>query len=354
MDTHMTKLFHGSISSGTKDSTPPYLILEAGINHNGDLNLAKKMIDLAKDLGADAIKFQTFKADEFCGDRQQMFSYTSQGESVTEPMLDMFKRYEFNRMEWGELANYCSKIGITFLSTPQNLSDLEVLNQLGIPAIKIGSDDLTNTPLIRSYAKFEKPIILSSGMSNLMEISRAIEAAGWYEGKDVTILLCTSLYPTYSKDAGISRILTLRNAFPGIRVGFSDHTLGNNAAVLALALGARVFEKHFTLDHQFPGPDHWFSASPEEIDEWMKAIRDSWIILGNPQLRPMDSEIQNKKEFQRRIVALTKIFPGDTFTLQNVGLRRVAGGLGLSPEHLDIVFGLIARKEYAPGEHIEI
>ena len=228
------------------------------------------------------------------------------------------------------------------------------MDNLGIPAIKIGSDDLTNIPLIQKYSTFGKPIILSSGMSNLKEIYAAIEAAGWFEGKDVTILLCTSLYPTYSKDAGISRISTLRNAFPGIRVGFSDHTIGSNAAVLALALGARVFENHFTLDHQLPGPDHWFSASPEEINEWINSIRESWIMLGDPQLQPMHGELENKKEFQRRVVAITKISTGETFDIQNIGLRRVAGGKGLPPEYFDFVLGKISRQEFSPGEHIEI
>ncbi len=349
----MNRIFNNSISKRAENLDKPYLILEAGINHNGDVGLAKQMIDLASALNADAIKFQTFKAEEFCGDKQQMFTYLSQGQSITEPMIEMFQRYEFNVGEWTELASYCQEVGITFLSTPQNLSDLEMLDTLGIPAIKVGSDDLTNIPLIQKYSTFGKPIILSSGMSNLKEIYAAIEAAGWFEGKDVTILLCTSLYPTYSKDAGISRITTMRNAFPGIRVGFSDHTLGSNAAVLALALGATVFEKHFTLDHQLPGPDHWFSASPEEIDEWINSIRESWIMLGDPQLQPMDAELHNKKEFQRRVVALTEISTGNIFNIQNIGLRRVAGGKGLPPEYLDFVLGKTSPREFITGEHIE-
>lgn len=349
----MSSLFHNSNSKRVVDSTRPYLILEAGINHNGQIDLAKKMIDLAKQLSADAIKFQTFKAVEFCGDRKQMFTYTSQGQSITESMIEMFSRYEFSKDEWSEIAKYCNKSGITFLSTPQNLSDLQMLDELGIPAIKVGSDDLTNTPLIRSYSEFGKPIILSSGMSNLSEIYLAIEAAGWYEGKDVTILLCTSLYPTYPKDAGVSRIRTLSSAFPGIRVGFSDHTIGSNAAVLALALGARVFEKHFTLDHQLAGPDHWFSASPVEIEKWIKAIRESWIILGDSQLQPLPNEIENKGEFQRKIVALRTINIGETYTNQNIGLRRVAGGFGLKPEHLDLLLGKISHAQYFAGDQIE-
>jgi N,N'-diacetyllegionaminate synthase len=350
----MPKMFHGSKSMKFCDEVPPYIILEAGINHNGDVNLAFQMIKLAKDLGADAIKFQTFKASEFCGNKEQLFTYRSQGSEVTEPMLDMFTRYEFTREEWFRIANRCQELEITFLSTPQNLTDLQLLNEIGIPAIKVGSDDLTNTPLIRSYAEFNKPIILSSGMSNLKEIFAALEAAGWFLGKDVSVLICTSLYPTYAKDAGVSRVRTLINAFPGLRVGFSDHTIGNTAAILALALGARIFEKHFTLDHNLAGPDHWFSASPDEIEMWIFGLREGWVSLGDAQLQPLPSELLNKAEFQRRVTATLEIQPGEIFSSKNIGLRRVSGGVGYPPEYLDLVLGRTSHKRYSVGEAIEI
>ncbi len=347
-------MFHGSKSVRYCDEVPPFLILEAGINHNGDIQLAFQMVQLAKDLGADAIKFQTFKASEFCGNNQQLFTYTSQGSEVTEPMIEMFTRYEFTRDEWFRIARHCQDLGIIFLSTPQNLTDLQLLNEIGIPAIKVGSDDLTNIPLIRSYAHFNKPIILSSGMSDIKEIYSALEAAGWFLGKDVSVLICTSLYPTYAKDAGISRVRTLINAFPGLRVGFSDHTIGNTSAIMALALGARIFEKHFTISHDLAGPDHWFSASPEEIEKWILSLREGWIALGDAQLQPLPSELKNKAEFQRRVTATQDIRPGEIFTSKNIGLRRVSSGVGFSPEYLELALGRTANKKYSVGEAIEI
>src|SRR3989338_1347665 len=181
-------------SIGPNDS--PYCIAEVGINHNGDLALAKRMIEAAKAAGADAVKFQTFKAEEFCGDPDQTFTYYSQGRSVTEPMLEMFKRYEFPLEAWQEIKKHCEGVGITFFSSPQNRSDLNLLLELGVPVIKVGSDDFTNLPLLRSYAETKLPIILSCCMSDLAEVHQALETVGWFEGYPIALLLCTSQYPT--------------------------------------------------------------------------------------------------------------------------------------------------------------
>jgi N,N'-diacetyllegionaminate synthase len=337
----------------SKESIKPYIIAEAGINHNGKIDLAIEMIEIAKASGADAVKFQTFKASEFCGDKDQLFTYKSQGRSITEPMFDLFERVEFKPEQWAILKKHSEQVKIEFLSTPQNLSDLKILLPLGIKAIKIGSDDLTNIPLIKKYSSFDLPIILSSGMSDVGEIHKGIEAAGWFLGKKVSVLICTSLYPTPDKDASVSRVSTLQDAFPGLQVGFSDHTIGNNAAVLALALGARIFEKHFTLDHNYEGPDHWFSSSPSELNSWVQAINDSFVLLGSPQLVPSESELSNKKEFRRVVVAISEIKKGELFEDQNIGLRRISGGKGLSPNYLANLFGSVADKNYKIGDAID-
>ena len=256
------------------------------------------MMDVAKKAGADAVKFQTFKAEEFCGDPNQMFTYKSNGKEITEPMLDMFKRYELPEKNWREIKDYSDKIGITFFSTPQNKSDLDILQRIRVPAIKIGSDDFTNLPLISEYQTTGLPIILSCGMSNLSEVQQALEAAGWSKNYPVALLLCTSQYPTPPEDVNILKLRTLQNSFPGLLTGFSDHTQGFLAASLAVSLGAKIFEKHFTLDKKFEGPDHWFSADPNELNEWVRNIHDANAMLGKSVLNQQKLNLKIKKNFR--------------------------------------------------------
>ncbi|MFZ4704008.1 MAG: N-acetylneuraminate synthase family protein, partial [Candidatus Methylumidiphilus sp.] len=290
---------------------PPYCIAEVGINHNGDLTLAKRMIEVAKEAGADAVKFQNFKAEEFCGDPAQMFTYQSQGQTVTESMLAMFQRYEFAPDQWREIKAHCDAAGITFFSTPQNRPDLDLLLSIGVPAIKIGSDDFTNLPLLRDYAKENLPLILSCGMSDLAEVHQALETVGWFDGKLVALLLCTSQYPTPPQDVNIRKLTTLQQAFPGLLVGFSDHTQGPLAASLAVALGSRIFEKHFTLDHNLLGPDHWFSDEPDGLREWIVTIRIADFMLGLPYIKPTDTENEMRMIGRRSISAKSDIPEGE-------------------------------------------
>jgi sialic acid synthase SpsE len=331
----------------------PYCIAEVGINHNGDLDSAFQMIKVAKESGADAVKFQTFRAVEFCGDSQK-FSYKSQGKIVTETMLDMFQRYEFTKEQWFEIKKECDKQLITFMSTPQNRTDLDLLLEIGIPAIKVGSDDLTNVPLIRSYAKEKLPLILSSGMSDLAEIYSSINIAGGFDGHPVAILLCTSQYPTLPEEVHLTRLKTLKNALPGITIGFSDHTKGPLASSLAVALGATILEKHFTLDHNLPGPDHWFSEDPCGLKEWVSSIRTAYTMKGNPLVRPTLLESKNKNEYQRHLVAACDINIGDIFTENNITSRRVEGGLGFPPSYIDYLLSRKAPKNYKQGEPLEL
>lgn len=346
----MTEFYIGSKKVG--DQNKPYCIAEVGINHNGDLARAKKMIEEAKKAGADAVKFQTFKAEEFCGDENQLFTYFSQGIEITESMLDMFKRYEFSKDEWIEIKRYCQKQDITFFSTPQNRSDLDLLLELGVSAIKIGSDDFTNLPLISSYANVSLPLILSCGMSNLAEVHMALEAAGWFKGKEIALMLCTSQYPTPPEDVNILKINTLKNSFPGLIIGFSDHTQDALAASLAVALGATIFEKHFTLDHNLPGPDHWFSDTPEQLGNWINCIHQSFKMRGTPLIIPTEKEYQMRTLARRSIVALKDIMNGDELNISNVGLRRP--GNGLSPVMYDEILGSRASKNIKKGNLISL
>lgn len=331
---------------------PPYCIAEVGINHNGDLAIAKQMIEAAKAAGADAVKFQTFKAEEFCGDPNQTFTYQSQGKSVTESMLAMFQRYEFPPETWREIKSHCEAVGITFFSTPQNRSDLDLLMEIGVPAIKVGSDDFTNLPLLRSYVESKLPLILSCGMSDLAEVHQALEAAGWFDGYPVALLLCTSQYPTPPKDVNITKLTTLQQAFPGLLVGFSDHTQGILAVVLAVSRGARIFEKHFTLGKDMPGPDHWFSEEPAGLAEWIENIRTADTILGSPFVRPTKAEQEMRLVARRSVVALRDITLGETLDNTNTGLRRPGGGL--APDMIGNVLGLTATRDVKKGEKLSL
>lgn len=327
-------------------NNPPYCIAEVGINHNGDLSIAKQMIEVAKKAGADAVKFQTFKAEEFCGDPAQAFTYKSQGQSITESMLEMFKRFEFLPQEWHAIKAHCELLGITFFSTPQNRSDLELLLKVGVPAIKVGSDDFTNLPLLHSYVGCKLPLILSCGMSDLAEVHQALDIVGFFEGNPIALLLCTSQYPTPPEDVNINKLTTLQQAFPGLLVGFSDHTQGSLAAALALSKGARIFEKHFTLDQNMAGPDHWFSENPAGLADWINVIKTADSFMGSSFVRPTKEELTNKREFQRVIVAATDIKMGEFFTESNITMRRVAGGEGLPPRMYWQLLGCSAKRDF--------
>ena len=307
----------------------PFIVAEAGINHNGELDKVYKMIEIAKSSGADAVKFQTFKAEEFVGDPKQTYTYKSQGKEVTESMLEMFKRYEFSRDDWFEIKKKCEEVGIMFLSTPQNRSDLELLLEIGIPGIKVGSDDFTNLPLLKSYATTNLPMILSSGMSDLAEVYQALEAVGAMEGYPTILLLCTSQYPTPPEDVNLPKLKTLANSFPMVVMGFSDHTQGSLASSLAVAMGARFFEKHFTLDHNLPGPDHWFSEDPTGLKEWICSVRKAFVMMGSNIVRPTLKEQEMKLIARRSIETNQYIRKGEFFTVSNLVLKRP--GYGLPP-----------------------
>lgn len=334
-------------------SHTPYIVAEVGINHNGSLEQAFKMIEVAKNAGVNAVKFQTFKAEEFVNDRNQMFTYNSQGKEVTESMLEMFKRYEFSKNEWFAIKNKCDELGITFLSTPQNESDLELLMEIGIDAIKIGSDDFTNLPLLKSYSKKGLPLIVSCGMADMAEVYETLNTLNAFNGNSVILLLCTSQYPTPEKDVNLNKLKTLASAFPKITLGFSDHTQGFLASSLAVTFGARFFEKHFTLDNDLPGPDHWFSENPASLSKWSNAIKSAYNMLGDSIIRPTEEEKKMRVIARRYLIALDDINKGENLNSTNVGLRRT-GSEGLSPRFYEEVLGTKALKSIPKGQAIRM
>ena len=332
---------------------PCFTIAEAGINHNGELEKAYKMIEVARKAEADAVKFQTFKAEEFIADPNITYTYKSQGEEVTESMLEMFRRYEFKDDDWFKIKGKCDKEGIMFLSTPQNLSDLDLLLKVGIPAIKVGSDDFTNLPLLRSYSKTGLPMLMSCGMSDLKEVRQVLEATGVLKGYPAVLMVCTSEYPTPPKDANLLRLKTLADIFPDIILGYSDHTEGSLASSLAVSLGAKVLEKHFTLDHDFSGPDHWFSEDPESLKEWVFGIRLAFIMMGSGKVEPTAKEALNKKGFRRAIVASRPIKEGEVFSFENLTMKRISGCKGLPPADICGLINKKSKKDYRKDEPIK-
>ncbi|CUR50977.1 N-acylneuraminate-9-phosphate synthase [Nitrosotalea devaniterrae] len=334
----------------SRDSAP-FIVAEAGINHNGEIEKAFEMIRIAKKAGVDAIKFQTFKAEEFVANSDLTFTYKSQGTEITESMMELFKRHEFTRDQWFEIKKKCDELDLLFFSTPQNYSDLKLLLDVGIPAIKIGSDDLINLPLLKDYSTSGLPIILSCGMSNLAEIYEALNVIGTFEEYPTILLLTTSQYPTPTKDVNLLKLTTLSEAFPNLPLGFSDHTSGPLASSLALALGARVFEKHFTINHTLPGPDHWFSEDPANLKIWSDSIKQSYEMLGDRIIRPTKIEEDMKNIARRSIVALCDIKENDLFDSINLGLRRP--GNGLPPKILDQIVGKRATKNIKKGNILQ-
>jgi len=328
-----------------------FIIAEVGINHNGDVEIAKKMIDVAKEAGVDCVKFQTFKASEFVSDPTQTYTYKSQGKEITESMLEMFKRYEFDKDEWIEIVNYCKTKDIVFSSTPQNISDLEFLLSItDLDFIKVGSDDLTNLELLAYYASKSLPMIISAGMAYAYEIEDAIRVIREKGNNNITVLHCVSSYPTQDYEVNLKKIPTIKDAF-GVEVGFSDHTIGSSAAVGAVCMGAKVIEKHFTLDNNMPGPDHWFSINANELIQYVKDIRFIEKALGSSILKPTDKELKMRDIARRKIVSKKDIKAGEVIKKEFLEFKRYEGE-GFEPKYIDILSGLKSTKDIKKGETI--
>lgn len=332
------------------NDSEPFIIAEAGINHNGDIELAKRMILAAKEAGVDAVKFQTFKTEEFIQDKTEMYTYMSQGEKVTESQYEMFKRTEFTDDEWRKIKRYCDEKNVIFLSTVSGVDGVNFLVGLGVEAIKVGSDDFVNIPLLSKYEKYGLPMIVSSGMATEEEIEASLDVLHVKNGHPVSLMLCTSEYPTPIEDVNIRKLKTMDEKFPDVVLGLSDHTQGSTAAIMAVAYGARTFEKHFTLDHNLPGPDHWFSADPDELREWVKSIRTAYTMLGFSELKPTGAEEEQRMVMHRSVTAIKDIATGERFTEENIALLRPGNGIGAL--HWSEIIGRRAKIGIRKGSQI--
>jgi N,N'-diacetyllegionaminate synthase len=322
------------------EGEPCFIIAEAGINHNGDVNLAKKLIDVAKEAGADAVKFQTFKAEEVVSKCAEKAEYQKQATGVEESQFEMIKKFELTEKDFGELSAYARKKGIVFISSPFDKKSVDLLDELGVPAFKIASGEITNFPLLKHIARKKKPIILSTGMSTFGEIEEALEAIGEEGAEEIILLHCVSSYPAKVEDMNLRAIETLGHAFK-LPVGLSDHTLGITIPIVAVALGACVIEKHFTLDKSLPGPDHQASLEPEELKQMIKAVREVEKAMGNGIKNPTEEEEEMKRIVRRSIVARVEISEGTLITEEMLDIKRP--GTGVEPKYMNKVIGAVAR-----------
>jgi len=330
---------------------PVFIIAEAGVNHNGDLQLAKKLIDVAAAAGADAVKFQTFKAETLVSRKAPKADYQQQTTSADESQFEMIKRLELDPGAHQCLIDHCRDRHIMFMSSPFDLESIDLLAQLGMEIFKIPSGEITNLPYLRKIGGLETPIILSTGMSTLGDIDAALQilyAAGLAK-ELLTLLHCNTEYPTPMADVNLRAMLTLAEQFD-VAVGYSDHTLGIEIPIAAVALGAKVIEKHITLDNNLPGPDHRASLEPQQLNEMVSAIRNLERALGDGVKRASPSEEKNRPIARKSIVAKRPIKQGEILSAENLTVKRP--GTGISPMEWDSVVGTSARKDFQKDEVI--
>lgn len=328
------------------DFSKSFLIAEIGINHNGNMDLAKEMIAEAASAGADAVKFQNYKTEDFISDRNLMYTYSNQGREVTEPQYDMFKRCELSLSDLHALKACCVENKVDFSSTPTSEVGLKELVEVGASWIKNGSDYLGHLPLIRSMAMTGLPTILSTGMATESEISDAVEAFRDSGGKDLILLACTSSYPTPPEHLNLRRISKLTKTY-SCPSGFSDHSAGWEAAVSAVTLGACVVEKHFTTDRNLDGPDQWFSSTPEEFAELVRRVREVEKMLGSDELKPTDAESLSRQNFRLSCTSACDLAKGSILKYDDICFRRPASGL--APKFADLIVGKAIKEFKAKG-----
>ncbi|MBU8713675.1 MULTISPECIES: N-acetylneuraminate synthase [Brevibacillus] len=352
-----------------------FIIAEAGVNHNGSIEIAKRLIDIAAEAGADAVKFQTFKANKVISKFAEKADYQKQTTGSNESQLEMVRKLELDTEAHYELREYCIQQNIKFLSTPFDLDSADFLiNQMKVELIKIPSGEITNAPLLLRIAQSGLPVILSSGMATLAEIEQALGVLAFgYTAVDakpsrkmfqdafyskegratlqakVSLLHCTTEYPTPYNDVNLRAIDTMAQAF-GLSVGLSDHTEGIAVPIAAVARGAKIIEKHFTLDKTLPGPDHKASLDPKELKDMVSSIRQVEMALGSPIKTPAPSELKNQDIARKSLVASTHIAAGEIFTVENLTSKRP--GTGISPMYFWDVLGTVADKDYQEDEVI--
>lgn len=330
------------------ENQPCLMVAEVGINHNGDMGLAHQSIDAAADVGADAVKFQNYLTDDFLSDRSLTYEYLSQGKIVVEPQYDMFKRCELTSTQLRELREHCENRQVIFFSTPTSEYGIRELVEIGVPLLKNGSDYLMHLPLIRAMARTGLPTVISTGMAEAADIEDAVKAFRGAGGRDLALLHCTSSYPTAPEDVHLRKISILTERFD-CPVGFSDHTDGAIAALGAVALGACLIEKHFTLDRNLPGPDHRFSSDPAQyraLVNWVRAMEKS---LGSAELKPAASEMVSRREYRLSCVSARDLSLGHALTTADIAFRRP--GTGIAPKDV----GRLITRELArdvPKGHV--
>jgi N-acetylneuraminate synthase/N,N'-diacetyllegionaminate synthase len=331
------------------EGEPCFIVAEAGLNHNGDINLAKKLIDAVKSAGSDAVKFQAFKTERVVTKYAEKARYQKETTGSNKSQYNMIRRLELKDEEFVELYNYAKKNNIIFLSSAFDKESVDLLDNLGVPAFKVASGEITNFPLLQFIAEKKKPIILSTGMSTIGEIEEALEVIREKGVEDIVLLHCVTSYPAKIEDANLRVIEALRRKFK-LPVGFSDHTLGITIPIAAVALGAVLVEKHFTLDRTLPGPDHRASLEPDELKDMVKAIRDVEKALGDGIKKPTKDEERIKKVVRRSIVAKMEIPKGTVITEDMLDLKRPA--VGIEPKYLNEIIGKRAKKNIKPDELI--
>lgn len=327
---------------------PVIIIAEAGVNHNGNLENAFKLIEAASEAGADYVKFQTFKTELCISKNAPLADYQKKGPSKVDSQFDLVKKLELSEDMHLKLVEKCKQCNIKFLSTGFDLPSLRFLNSLGMDFYKVPSGEITNLPYLREIAKFQSSVVLSTGMATLDEIKQAMEVLA---GLNITVLHCNTEYPTPMEDVNLKAMLTIQNTL-NVNVGYSDHTLGIEIPVAAVALGAKVIEKHFTLDKKMEGPDHKASLEPHELKAMVKAIRNIEKALGHGYKEPSPSEKKNKAIARKSIIAATSIKAGEIFSESNLTVKRP--GNGLNPMMWDEVIGKVAKRDFSEDELIEL
>ena len=329
-----------------------FIIAEAGVNHNGNVKLAKKLIDVASEAGVDAVKFQTFQAEKLMSKNAQKAEYQKKNTDVQESQFAMIKKLELDLEMHKKLMAYCQEKKIMFLSTPFDLESITMLDDLGLQIFKIPSGEITNLPYLRAIGALKKEVILSTGMATMDEVGVALRVlvdAGTLQ-KNITILHANTMYPTPMQDVNLRAMPNIGKTFD-IAYGYSDHTLGIEVDIAAVAMGASVIEKHFTLDKRMQGPDHKASLEPDELHAMVQSIRNIEIALGSKIKQPSPSEIPNIEVSRKSIVALQPIKKGEILTEYNLTVKRPAGGI--SPMQWDELMGEIAQKDYEVDEFIK-
>ena len=327
-----------------------FIIAEAGVNHNGSFELAKQLVDKAVWAGVDCIKFQTFNSKNLVSKNAQKAEYQKKTTDTSESQFDMLKKLELSKEEFIELRDYCNQKGIMFLSTPFDLESIDFLASIGVKTWKIPSGEITNYPFLRAIGKRKESVIMSTGMCTLDEVRDALEVLKTFGTNDITLLHCTTEYPAPYDSVNLKAMQTLQKEF-GYRVGYSDHTNGIGIPVAAVAMGATIIEKHFTLDKNMEGPDHKASLEPEELRQMVLSIRNVESAIGDGIKQPSEAEKKNIAIARKSIVAACEIKKGEMFTEKNLTAKRP--GNGVSPMKWNTVLGKNAVHDFAEDEIIE-